>query len=220
MSQDNSSEEIFLDWKSISLFKMQYIKTKPDLARQRNLGLSKAKGDIIEFLDDDVILEERYLYKIALYFDGDNRTFGATGNIVNLPKRKKIESLYYKIFMLNGNDKYGFIKRSGFPNFVNKHGSNINRHTRILSGCNMFYRKEVFEDFLFDENFEGYSLLKDGEFSYIISQKFKVMYISYAKLAHDRSLSQRKMSLFHCDTRDFFRSRLSKHPSRNLTSFV
>ncbi len=190
-SHDNSSKEIVRNYITNNPFNVQYIKTNPGLTRQRNIGIAKATGDIIGFLDDDVILEKMYLYEIASCFEDYSSIYGATGNILNLPKRKTSESLYYKIFMFNRNSNVGSITKAGFPNFISGQASNRNRFTRILSGCNMFYRKNVFEDFLFDEYFEGYSLMEDAEFSYRISQKYKLMYVSDAKLVHHHSPSQR-----------------------------
>ena len=170
---------------------MKYVRTSPGLTKQRNIGISKATCGIIGFIDDDVVFDKNYLYEVASCFEKNKNVFGITGNIINFPKKNNWEKIYSKIFMFMNTSNTGDITKAGFPNFLNKHITDKNQYTRILSGCNMFYRKQIFDVYLFDEYFEGYSLLEDVEFSYRISKKYKLMYNSAAKLVHNHSPSQR-----------------------------
>ena len=45
----------------------------------RNLGAAKAKGDLIAFLDDDVILDKNYYYEIEKVFMSNDKALGVQG---------------------------------------------------------------------------------------------------------------------------------------------
>ena len=47
------------------------IHTQPGLPRQRNVGIRAARGDVVVFFDDDVILEPEYLEELALVYERD-----------------------------------------------------------------------------------------------------------------------------------------------------
>ena len=44
------------------------VRTAPGLTRQRNIGVAHARGDVLTFLDDDVVLEPGYLAAIAAVY--------------------------------------------------------------------------------------------------------------------------------------------------------
>ncbi|MGQ9460513.1 MAG: glycosyltransferase family 2 protein [Candidatus Bathyarchaeaceae archaeon] len=170
--------------------RFKYIHTKPGLTYARNTGVSNSSGNIIFFLDDDVVLDKDFIKEIVKVFekDSEKKIGGVMGNIVNIP-RLKIKTLLLhsieRIFLLptSGNGRF---RASGCPTFV--HGAKEIKNVEFLSGCCCAYRKEVFKDFKFDEDFLDAHLYTDDEdFSYRVSQKYQNVYTPHAKIVHNPS---------------------------------
>lgn len=178
-------------WRNQGRLSVIYIHSTPGLTKQRNLGISHSKGDIIVFLDDDVILDEHYFQAMSLCFESSKDIAGATGNITNLKTLTRASIYFRKIFMLSGRAPIGVMKRSGFPDFVDPNRARNMVSIQVLSGCNMLYRKEVFDTYMFDEIFEGYSLGEDAEFSHRVSKRHRLVYVKNAQLVHVVSNDQR-----------------------------
>jgi GT2 family glycosyltransferase len=203
-SDNNMSKTVTEHFRKKGNLTVKYSRSKPGLTRQRNEGISSACGDVYAFLDDDVILDEYYFRKMASIFKKNKHIGGATGNITNLVKENYFAELIRKLFLLTGNAAEGIMKRSGFPDYVDPDRALQCTPTQVLSGCNMLYRKEVFENFIFDEEFEGYCLGEDAEFSHRVSKCHRLVYIKDARLIHNRSDTERidtykyfKMALFN-----------------------
>ncbi|MBI4843141.1 MAG: hypothetical protein HY809_02300 [Nitrospirae bacterium] len=94
----------------------------------------------------------------------------------------------------------------------------------VLYGGLTSYRREVFDEFKFDENFIDYGLSEDFDFSFRVSRKHKVVISPKARLEHIGSDTGRKngrkiresliLSLNY-----FFRKNLKKNPY-NYLSFM
>jgi len=87
---------IELDWERIEQFNnfTLHVFSQPHKgpAAARNLGIRKAKGEIICFLDDDSLPQKNWLYEITLPFYQDNADI-VSGKIVSYNQKK--ESLSY-----------------------------------------------------------------------------------------------------------------------------
>jgi GT2 family glycosyltransferase len=163
------------------------------LSADRNKGVRNSSGDIILFLDDDTALDKDFIKKIVEVFeeDSEKKIGGVTGNIVNIDRpntfwkklRANLHLLITRIFLLptTGNGRF---RSSGCPSFLSSSDEITN--VEFLSGCCMAYRKEVFRDFKFDEDFpELYT--DDEDFSRRVSLKYRNVYTPYAKLIHKLS---------------------------------
>jgi len=161
-----------------------YIYSKPGTGYQRNLGIRKAKGDIIFFFDDDVILDENYHQEVLNVYRSDrNKKIGGVGGVIkNFHRFSKTAKTYRKLFFLPTGEGNDDMLPSGSPNFTTK-PKNI-KEVRVLSGCNMSYRKDVLKDFKFDESLGGYALGEDADLSYRVSHKYKLVVTPFAKLEH------------------------------------
>lgn len=162
------------------------------LTDSKNFGVNNSKGDILLFLDDDIVLEKDFIEKILEIFDekGINETGGVAGNIINQSSIKE-KGLYYfikKLFLLPmyGNGKFRW---SGSPTFV--YGSDRVMQVDFLPGGVTAYKRAVFCDFLFDDNLKGYCYGEDADFSYRESRKYKNYYTPYAKAIHNTSCEAR-----------------------------
>ena len=85
------------DWRSWSVSQrapLQYFKKeKAGLTVSRNLGVKKTHGDILLFLDDDVILEPDYLQLILDIYERDpEKTIGGVGGVL-LVKKSPLKNL-------------------------------------------------------------------------------------------------------------------------------
>ena len=47
---------------------IKYIRAERSLTEQRNAGIRQNRGEVVVFLDDDVILDKHYFQKMAAYF--------------------------------------------------------------------------------------------------------------------------------------------------------
>jgi len=164
------------------------------LSADRNKGVRNSSGDIILFLDDDTVLDKDFIKKIVEVFekDSEKKIGGVMGNVVNAdrPKnfwmklRANLHLLITRIFLLPTPGD-GRFRSSGCPSFFS--GAEEIKNVEFLSGCCMAYRKEVFKDFKFDEDFpELYT--DDEDFSRRVSLKYQNVYTTYAKLIHRLSM--------------------------------
>ena len=175
----------------------KYIHAPLSLTQARNVGIKESTGDIIIFLDDDVILDKDYIKEIMHVFNNnlEEKVGGVTGNImdntnIQNPSFKhlvgsNIMHILATIFFLF-KYKGGKFQPSGWPTFVRKEVDKITR-VECLSGANMAFRREIFNEFKFDENLKGYSFMEDNDIAYRVSRKYQNIYTPFAKLVHNVS---------------------------------
>jgi glycosyltransferase involved in cell wall biosynthesis len=196
-SSDNS-HEIQKLCESFKKFSASYIYTfPPGLTRQRNIGLNASKGEIIFFFDDDIELDRYYIEKC--FEVHENKELGEVGVVqgidLNITKtflkgRKRL--FFYRFFLLGRRDKYAKMLASGNAVFLDAASTQI-RHSkkpiRVYLACGGItsYPRRVFNDFMFDETYEGYSHGEDVDFSHRVSKKYKIYFTSEAKVFHNQS---------------------------------
>lgn len=104
----------------------------PGLTRARNVGVAASRGDLVVFIDDDVILEEGFVTEYVRALNSNPGAIGAAGRI----KSGSRESAGYRVRAV------GQIRPSGFvePNFDSiEAASTLVPHTSM--GANMAYRR-------------------------------------------------------------------------------
>jgi len=178
----------------------KYIHAPLSLTQARNVGIKESTGDIIIFLDDDVILDKEYIKEIMHVFNNDleKKVGGVTGNIINAGERQNsfkyiissnIMNILATMFFLF-KFRNGKFQPSGWPTFVRKGVDKITS-VECLSGSNMAFRREIFNEFEFDENLKGYSFMEDDDISYRVSRKYQNIYTPFARLIHNVSPAAR-----------------------------
>lgn len=165
--------------------KLTYFKNPKtrSLTISRNLGVKLAMGEVVMFLDSDVVLYPDYIEKILEVFRKYPNALGAQGWIVGLKKRGRLSQFLNKVFFLDheAKDSCKFLE---YPTVL----------TRIincerLSGANMSYRREVFKEFRFDERLEKYCFMEDVLFSHSVFKKYpnSLFITPHAKCIHKSS---------------------------------
>jgi GT2 family glycosyltransferase len=159
---------------------LKYLRTQPGLTYQRNIGVKNSNGDIVLFLDDDVILNKDYFENIMKVYSSnqDENLGGVGGKIVNLKPTPLHWHIFNRLFLLH---RHGALLPTHTPFFDEV------TQVRVLSGCNMSYKREVFSEFEFDENLPGYALMEDVDFSSRVSQRHYLVMTPQAKLLHKES---------------------------------
>ncbi len=164
----------------------------PSLVRARNRGLGAATGDIICFVDDDVILYEDYFEKISFYFH-DPKVGGVSGNVVvtNEPKGFKWELRKFLMgfFLLSNYDARMTLSTFGYPIYEREITKTL--QVELFCGYSMNFRRELAMLNKSDEWFSGYSFREDVDLSYRISQTAKLIVVPDARFIHDVSTINR-----------------------------
>jgi len=182
-SAENQAK-VIREWLKIlkAKFDFQYIRSS--MARssyQRKMGTEHSLGQIMVFLDDDFLIPKNHLAKIRKQLSEDEESKGGQAMFyTDGPLGAKILET---IFFLNGYSPIGSgkIKLSGAFQ-PNKEVTEPKRTRCIATGC-CFYRKEVFDNFVFDETIPT-SCSSDLEFSYRVSQKYLLKIYPNLKCHH------------------------------------
>ena len=166
-----------------------YIHSSPGLTLQRNIGVKAASGDLIAFLDDDIVLDPDYFEHLLPAFanDKENRVGGVTGRITNELRDRRSLFSFVRFLTFFSYPSYGQVRVSGFHTEYNGYEKPLK--VEWLPGV-VVYRKEVFNEFSFDENLRGYAYNEDLDFSYRVSRKYECLYIPSAKMVHNKSQSR------------------------------
>ncbi|MBE2318740.1 glycosyltransferase family 2 protein [Solirubrobacter sp. CPCC 204708] len=163
---------------------LRYLRSAPGLCRQRNRGLDEAQGEIVVYLDDDVLLEPDALEQLLKPFE-DPGVVGTTGKLVE-PSSRRFSFKHSRLrCWLPGAGAQGTMTRSGYPNRV---WSVDEWHTvETMSGCFMAARMDDARATRFDERLEapnGYAFLDDEDFAYRLAQRGRLIYTPEARLVH------------------------------------
>lgn len=160
-----------------------------------NRACKSARGDVIVFLDDDVVLERDYIfYHLKVYEDSSLGYVAGVQGFIEEEGGVKTNvgnwnTFFRRLFFLPTYHKGGMLP-SGFPSFH----SDTSRVTSLeaMQSGNMSLRKEIFNEFQFDEWFHGYSYQEDDDLTYRISRKYNLYQTPYAKMVHKCSPSGRE----------------------------
>jgi GT2 family glycosyltransferase len=146
----------------------------------RNRGALAAAGDVILFLDDDVVLESDCVGEIARTFAARPDLVGAQCAIYN-PWDDAPPSLYdlsTRIF------EHGFFDSRP----VRRSGEQI---PRLIDGLASAYRREFLKRERFDEALPGYSLAEDWDLTKRAARYGALTIVATARVRHEHSAKNR-----------------------------
>ena len=144
------------------------------LSAARNVGIKQANGDIIAFVDDDVLLYPDWAEKMVKAY-GDEATIGVTGQAFPLWEDTSMAWFpkeFYWIISCTAWDAEDHIKE-----------------VRNAWGMNMSFKREAFEKagvFSNEFGFHKGPMAEDNEFSLRVKEKTgkKIIYVPDVKLWH------------------------------------
>lgn len=185
-STDGSIKKLIKDKKLP--FKKRYFHRDAEyksLPASRNVGIKKAEGEILLFLDDDVTLDNNYIKQLQETYS-NNKIMAVQGYIKNISINSYY--LYFDRFIqsifLNSDLKFKGcnVKKGVFGNTYPIKKPKQPIESQWLSGCNMSFRKDFLDDYnlKFDENLLRYAFKEDVDLSYRVykickNQKLKTV---------------------------------------------
>lgn len=175
----------------------ELIKVKCTLPGGRNIGTKASRCDIVSFIDDDTVLESRYFATIAEFFESDlgRAAAGVEGEITNPLGgggfRQLVRTSVSLLFFLSSPGK-GYFRHSGWPRPVLS--SSAPAKVSFVSGSNMSFRREIVEEFWFDEGLHSARAYEDVEFSQRVSKHHPLYHLPGARLQHLETVKARPPS--------------------------
>lgn len=166
------------------------------LTLARNFGIENVDKDIdiTQFFDDDVVLEKNYFTELENFFLNNEKAKWWVANIKS-PSRQITLAKRIWLFLLSWSfttDKT-FVTAWWFNVMPFKNPLHI-ENVEWTSGCGMFFRKSVFDEwFRFEKNFMKYSLMEDCFLSYWIQKKYpnSLFFVPNIKMTHCESPASR-----------------------------
>lgn len=160
---------------------VSYVASEPGLARQRNIGIDRASGEVIVFADDDVSFDPGVFAALARAYD-DPLVVGATGKVIEERIRRVGDTRSRLRRFLPGGGREGSLTRFGYPRRVQR--VDEPQDVEYMLGSLMSARRTHAERLRFDERLTGYALAEDEDFSYRLSRLGRIRYVPDAVIEH------------------------------------
>lgn len=182
-SSDNLSKNaVKLLLQQYKKIKLKYIHNSKinGLVEAKQYSLKYSSGDIILFLEDDIILESEYIKQIVLGFLKNSNMLGCSGIITNQPKKNIIYNLFFFLFHLgifSDPRMHLNLKYTGYNNKLVASDK--------LSGGVSAWRREVFRIIKFD-TYSKFHMFEDIDFSTRVFRHFgnRLFINPNARLSH------------------------------------
>jgi glycosyltransferase involved in cell wall biosynthesis len=177
----------------------RYLPSAPGLTVQRNLGLDRAEGDVVVFVDDDTELDPGLFAALAEGYT-DAGVVGVTGRVLDRDLRRFGNMRSRWRALLPGGGREGSVTRFGYPRRVQD--ETREHDVEYMLGGLMSARVDVARRVRFDERLRGYGLLEDEDFSYRLSRLGRVRFLPSACVVHRNVGAREKLAR----ARDFNRT--------------
>ena len=152
------------------------------------MGVEQSIGEIVLFLDDDVVLHRDFILELMNTYRARNEAKGVQGWWLHsfMPGLSFLaQNAFYKAFWL-------FSYSSGtcdvLHDFAQTYPLRLSRDTKCqwMSGCNQSYRRSILVEFKFDENLRSYAFGEDLDLSLRVTRKYpgSLIITPRAKLRH------------------------------------
>jgi glycosyltransferase involved in cell wall biosynthesis len=153
----------------------------PSLPKQKNEGV-KALGndiDLVGYLDDDLELYPDAVEKMLDFWNKANENYGGAAFAITDTARKV--GKFRKFFKLDSN-RQGEVLSTGFVSMLE--GPREETDVNWLNGGATVWRREVIQQYKYDEWFKGSGYMEDIDFSFNISEKYRLRLLYKAKTDH------------------------------------
>lgn len=224
-SDDDKTEKLLQTFKKN--IPVKYIhSSRKSLSHCRNIGIKNMEGEVAAFLDDDTQLMPDYLEQIKNFYTNYPEAIGGMSKIINHLEFKQkllgkglLHILYKIVAVFFGLDSFkkGFLVLPSSRN-IPYFESQLPLPAQWLSGVS-WYKKNIFDEFHFEEKFERWAFGEDRMLSYQIVKKYpgSLYYYPGAQLYHYESDKNRldnpeMISMKVLYQFWFFYSCLDKHP--------
>lgn len=162
-------------------------KDRPGLTESRNVGVRLAQGEIIFFLDDDVLLFPDYIEQIAsVYQQMDQDLAGVGGVADNLPpvRARDYIKLFIEFLFLNNGIRKGRVLPSGYSADFDYSPIEFSKPVRVdfLPGGISSFRRWVFDEFSFTEGYRDIGFGEDKDFTFRVARRYKLLLNPRARL--------------------------------------
>jgi GT2 family glycosyltransferase len=162
---------------------IRYFVSRTGSTRQRNRGLDAATGDVVVFVDDDVVVPADMFAKLAAAYADDPSVVGATGPTVEQESGRigRPGSRLRRHSPL-GRGRAGFFTRYGYPRYIVDAEEACD--VQMMGGCFMTARREFAQEIRFDEELAGYGVCEDEDFSVRLSRHGRIRYLPDVVVEH------------------------------------
>jgi glycosyltransferase involved in cell wall biosynthesis len=170
-NSNDDTADVIRDFAQTSELNVRYLfERKQGLAHARNTGVTVAKGDILVFTDDDCIVDQRWLITILNEFTSDPHLSGLGGRV------ELYDQNDFPVTIRTSTEKQLF--------------SSPKQLFTLLPGCNMAFRKKVFDAVgKFDPHFGAGTRIasaEDSDFFYRVYKiKLKMIYCPDVLVYHN-----------------------------------
>jgi glycosyltransferase involved in cell wall biosynthesis len=200
-SPDGATEEAILTLIADRFpFTLKYVRSKPGLTRQRNVGIDASSGGFVFFLDDDALPASDYFLVVRrIFVDDAAKKIGAVGGSM-MNEWERPLSLRWRIRLALGivpriePMRYAHCGTSTPRSILEPFTGT--RTVDILPGCAFSFRREVFDGVRFSNFFEGYSQGEDMEISLRAGRRWTLVCSGDAKVTHYEAPGGRPASFF------------------------
>jgi glycosyltransferase involved in cell wall biosynthesis len=158
------------------------------ISSARNFGAIIAKGDIVQFIDSDIVLTPSYLREVQKTFEEHSEALGVEGITIPIQRppagvgENAVETIAKLFFLFH--PSRNTCKHFEFPLFLDKE-----IRCEWFNGPDMAFRKGVLSQFQFDENLVKYSFMECVLFTGLIDKAYpgRLILTPEAKFYENRS---------------------------------
>lgn len=165
------------------------------LARQR--GVEESAGEILIFLDDDMLVTENFLEVANDFLNKNPNILGLTGSFMKDEPAWTFKKVLGVLFFIYSFRCQNVVLMSGCYDYVRGSNQKTEQIAEWLFGGNMVVRRRVFQEGIgFNTNFLRWSFGEDAMFSYEIHKKYpdSLRYLPNLEVIHNEG-KENKMIL-------------------------
>lgn len=165
-------------------------------ARQR--GADESVGDVLVFLDDDMIVGKDYLNIVGKHLSREPNTLGLTGSYMKGEKAWTIKRVLGVFFGVYSWRSQNIVLYSGSNDYIRGRNLKYEQTVEWLYGGNMVLRRSIFEEgYAFNPNFLRWSFGEDVMLTYSINKKYpkSLRYLPELEVKHNHGVGNKILNI-------------------------